>query len=322
MPTFGLVLGAGGFAGHAYHVGVLGALEESLGFDARDASVIVGTSAGAGVGSLLRAGLSVADLRARLEGRDMSVEGTALLEGSSGAAGPFPPPRWPSSRQPAAPSLVWSRMRRPWQLRFGHLLAGALPAGTVPTESIRVLHDHLHRGRRWPTEALWINVVRLRDGVHVVLGQASSPTPSIGTAVAASSAVPTYFAPVEIDGERYVDGGVHSPTNAHLIGGLGLDRVIVSSPMSARPGVGTASATGWNPRLVGRPYHHLRLVQELTTLRRRGAVGELLVFEPTARDLRAMGVSGMHDVPMPAIAAAAEASARAQLVARSGRAAA
>ena len=39
---------------------------------------------------------------------------------------------------------------------------------------------------------------------------------------------------MRIGGRDYVDGGVHSPTNADLLAGLGLDLVVVSSPMSVR----------------------------------------------------------------------------------------
>ena len=35
----------------------------------------------------------------------------------------------------------------------------------------------------------------------------------MGQAVAASCAIPGYFAPVVVDGVRYVDGGAHSTTN-------------------------------------------------------------------------------------------------------------
>src|SRR5205085_3550651 len=64
-PRIGLVLGAGGAVGHAFHSGVLAALSDVTGWDARDADVIVGTSAGSVVGALLRAGLSGTDLAAR-----------------------------------------------------------------------------------------------------------------------------------------------------------------------------------------------------------------------------------------------------------------
>ena len=62
MPRIGLVLGAGGAVGHAFHAGVLAGLAEEIGWDARDAEVVVGTSAGSVVGALLRAGLTARDL--------------------------------------------------------------------------------------------------------------------------------------------------------------------------------------------------------------------------------------------------------------------
>jgi len=49
-PRVGLVLGAGGTVGAAYHAGALTALQHDLGWDARDAAVVVGTSAGSIVG--------------------------------------------------------------------------------------------------------------------------------------------------------------------------------------------------------------------------------------------------------------------------------
>jgi NTE family protein len=55
-PHVTLVLGAGGPIGRAFHAGVLGALAEACGWDARSADLIVGTSAGAQIGALLRAG--------------------------------------------------------------------------------------------------------------------------------------------------------------------------------------------------------------------------------------------------------------------------
>ena len=58
MTRIGLVLGAGGAVGHAFHAGVLAALADETGWDAREAEVVVGTSAGSVVGALLRAGMS------------------------------------------------------------------------------------------------------------------------------------------------------------------------------------------------------------------------------------------------------------------------
>ena len=61
-PRRGIVLGAGGVLGAAWTIGALSALETVEGFDARDAEVIVGTSAGSVIGALLGAGVSVQNL--------------------------------------------------------------------------------------------------------------------------------------------------------------------------------------------------------------------------------------------------------------------
>src|SRR5712664_2987388 len=79
MARIGLVLGAGGAVGHAFHVGVLAAVAEVTGWDARDAEVIVGTSAGSVVGALLRAGLSAPDLAARSTEDALSEEGQRIV---------------------------------------------------------------------------------------------------------------------------------------------------------------------------------------------------------------------------------------------------
>ena len=62
-PKRGLVLGAGGVLGGAWSVGALCALEEVCGFDPRDADVIIGTSAGSVLGSLVAGGVSPRQLR-------------------------------------------------------------------------------------------------------------------------------------------------------------------------------------------------------------------------------------------------------------------
>jgi NTE family protein len=75
----GVVLGGGGPVGHAFHAGVLAALAEAAGWDARSAEIVVGTSAGSVVAALLRAGLGGPDLYASVSGGDVSSEGASLL---------------------------------------------------------------------------------------------------------------------------------------------------------------------------------------------------------------------------------------------------
>jgi hypothetical protein len=67
-----VVLAAGGVVGQAFHLGVLGCLAEAVGFDARRADVLVGSSAGSLVAAGLAGGLSAADLRAEMLGEPLS----------------------------------------------------------------------------------------------------------------------------------------------------------------------------------------------------------------------------------------------------------
>ncbi|MCW2679498.1 MAG: Patatin, partial [Frankiales bacterium] len=76
--TTAVVLGAGGLVGQAFHLGVLVALQEATGFDARQAQTLVGTSAGSLVAAGLAGGLSAADLRAEVLGDPLSAEGRRI----------------------------------------------------------------------------------------------------------------------------------------------------------------------------------------------------------------------------------------------------
>jgi hypothetical protein len=84
---------------------------------------------------------------------------------------------------------------------------------------------------------------------------------------------------------RYIDGGVHSPTNADCLRGDELDVVIVSSPMSA------AGGRAFTPDAPWRWSSHRRLHRELGRLRRKGI--KVITFEPTGRVLAAMGLNPM-----------------------------
>ncbi len=306
MPSIGLVLGAGGLAGHAFHAGVLRAVVEQ-GWDPRDAEVIVGTSAGSGVAALLRAGLSAPDLMARLTKSPVSAEGAALLSGMQPASGlpAVDPDLGTTIPRPANLGLLLRGMVQPWRFRAGHVAAGLMPEGRRPTTEIGDRMRHLH-GEDWPDQPLWLCTVRLGDGNRVVIGRDEAPEPDVVTAVEASSAIPGFFAPVVIDGERYVDGAVHSATNADLLADLGLDVVVVVSPMSA-----------WKPgrevNTLARQFHHRVLGRELTTIRRSGT--RVVVFEPTPDDVSVIGLNSMDPSRMASVAQQAYASATARLAA-------
>ena len=141
---------------------------------------------------------------------------------------PVPPPA--QGRGPLAPYAFLAAARRPFGVRPGSLLAGLLPAGRTSTEVISRPLGAIF-GDAWPDRDLRVCAVRARDARRVVFGTPGAPPVDVGRAVAASCAVPAWFAPVHIGTERYVDGGVHSPTNADVLVPDALDLVVVSSPM-------------------------------------------------------------------------------------------
>jgi NTE family protein len=304
MGRVGLVLGAGGAVGHAYHAGVLAALERATGWPPDAAHVVVGTSAGAIVAALVRAGCPAGDLAAASLRRPLSPAGRALFQRIGRPAGPPPGTGpWPwlpdVRRGPAAPGLLL----RPWGVRAGALGAAMLPAGTVPADAIAAGVRNVF-GSGWPARPTWICAVGLDDGRLAVFGRPGAPAASLADAVAASCAIPAFFAPVAIGGRRYVDGGAHSATNADLP--RDVDLVLVSCPMGlarlpAGPGLD----------LPLRAAVRLRLAREEAALRRAGV--DVVSLLPTPADRAAMGPNPMDPGRGPAVTARAYESTLARL---------
>jgi NTE family protein len=289
VTRVGLVLGAGGIVGQAYEAGVLAALELDLGWDARTADVIVGTSAGSVTGTLLRMGLASSDLAAMAAEVAPSAEGSALVE-AFGADPPEIPPfdlrgLFHGWRLPTA-ALLWRLARRPWTIRPSVIASTLVPAGSFDVASHAKTWDDL-LGEEWP-EGLRICAARRLDGRRIVFGTPGAPAPPpLSQAVAASCAIPGYFSPVRIGRLQYVDGGVHSSTNADVLRTEALEVVIVVAPMSAAHGRTTA------PDLAIRWATHRRIDREVRALRAAGI--EVVRFEPTPPSLRVMGLNAMAD---------------------------
>jgi NTE family protein len=206
----------------------------------------------------------------------------------------------------ASPSLLARAALRPfWMNRPGVMLAGALPAGRVPTELVAAAFRPLF-GADWPGRDLWLTAVRLRDGRRVVFGRDGAPPAHVADAVAASCAIPSFFAPVAIGGVTYVDGGAHSPTNADLVADRQLDLVVVSSPMSV---VGNRLRPSLD--LPARRLCQFYLGQEVARIRRRSV--PVLTFQPTGDDLNAMGMNAMDQTRRKPVTEQARESARKKL---------
>jgi NTE family protein len=140
----------------------------------------------------------------------------------------------------------------------------------------------------WPEPPLWICAVHRHDGRRVVFGRPGTPPAPIHLAVAASCAVPGYFAPVHVNGHTYVDGGVHSPTNAALLRGCGLDVAVIVSPMSGPTG------TQLNVYAASRRHSARLLRREARALEAAGVRTVVFAPGPTEQDVMGDDMMSRH----------------------------
>jgi NTE family protein len=309
VPSIGLVLGAGGVVGQAYQAGVLAALEREIGWDPRLASIIVGTSAGSVTGAALRVGVPATDLAASLYGVPTSRRGGAILRRILPADnGPLPTPSVRSILRPwnlPSPALLARAMRRPLAFRADVAAMTLVPRGQLDiSERARGLDELI--GDRWP-EGLRICAVRRPDGARVVFGRPGSPPTRLAPAVLASCAIPGYFRPVVIEGTEYIDGGVHSVTNADVLRNEGLDLVVIVSSMSAAHGMANG-ADGLLRRTV-----HRRMEREIARLEQAGTA--VISLEPGSESRRVMGLRAMAEDRAPRVIEAAYEETRHRVVA-------
>jgi NTE family protein len=274
-----LVLGVGGVLGEAWMWGYLGGAQRATGEDFRRAKGLIGTSAGSIVAARLAGGEDprrgeervLWDGEAEPEWRPGALR--AAIERASrislGAISPL-----------AAPAL--SAATPGGALARAAVLA-RVPAGRIELRDLRSRVDAL--GPRFDGR-LRIVAVDRGSGRRVAFGDDSAPDASVADAVAASCAVPGLFAPVQIDGREYVDGGVWSPTNLDLARAGRGDRVLCLVPTAA---MGTGPALALRGLVAG---WRLATGVEAAAARRRGASVEIV--GPDAGSAHAMGSDLMN----------------------------
>ncbi|MEV6302476.1 patatin-like phospholipase family protein [Actinoplanes sp. NPDC051861] len=214
--TKALVLGGGGVTGIAWELGVLCGLLRS-GVPVADADVVIGTSAGSVVGTLVASG---GDLEAAVALEEqIPAERAPRTSGGDGSMS-----RAITALAVLADPAVPAQQSR---IRVGEF---ALAATTTAEDAYVARIASLLPGRSWPTgRDLRITAVDTADGRDVVFG-ASSGVP-VELAVAASCAVPGLMPPITIDGRRYMDGGVRLGAGADLAAGA--EHLVVIAPMAA-----------------------------------------------------------------------------------------
>jgi NTE family protein len=300
----GLVLGAGGVLGAAWMTGALPAVQAHLPRPLNDVDVIVGTSAGSVIAAALRCRSSIDEMIAYQRGEAVGVlrdTGAAAVEG-----GPLPPR--PHLRV-GSPPLMLATLLTPHRV---HPTVGAsawLPRGRGQHAGLRAMVHALHLHSRqhpeahgspphWVDRPTWIVAVDYESGQRVIFGREDAPPAPLPDAVVASCSIPGWYEPAVINGRRYVDGGVRSPTSLGLLAKAGVDEVYVLAPM--------ASIVSDSPR---KPHERLErrlrwlithaLLRDAQALRARGI--KVTVLTPGPEDLAVLGVNLMDARRRPAV---------------------
>ncbi|MFC9497224.1 patatin-like phospholipase family protein [Streptomyces sp. NPDC056982] len=214
MAGRALVLGGGGLSGIGWISGILHGLAEA-GADLWDADTVIGTSAGSVVGAQLTSGrLTPAELYERQLAAPVGeiaghLSAVATLRHARAAL---------SSRTPED---------------FGRKVGQIALAADTPDEATRraVIAGRLV-SHRWPERPFLVTAVRATTGEFRVLDRGGGV--GLVDAVAASCAVPGVWPPVTFEDDRWIDGGVRSPANAHLAEGH--DRIVIIAPIAAGGG--------------------------------------------------------------------------------------
>ncbi len=281
----GLVLGAGGVLGAAWTIGALAAVEQELGWDPREAEVLIGTSAGSVLASALGCGVTVGELLDHQSGKPDARISYDVDKDSGGALPPIPRPFMGSPR-----GVLRSAMR-PWKVTPMGALAAALPQGRGSIEPLGRLVDGLLPDGGWaPHPATWVVAMDYDSGRRVPFGRTGTPICPLREAVMASCAIPGWYQPVTVNRRRYVDGGVCSPTSVDLVTPLRLDEVIVLSPMTSLSYDDPTSVAA----RIERRFRRLVTKRTVSELKKVAATGTRTTFlGPTAEDLAIIGANMM-----------------------------
>ena len=269
-----LVLGGGGAAGNAWEIGVIAGLAEA-GFDMTEtADLVIGTSAGATAAAQVLSGVPLADLLASI---------------LSPAIQPVRPSREHSPSLPMA--TVFDRMR---VIGAAATSASDLQRamGAFGLECDTVLEPGARQRRalvaarlarpEWPEKAMLVVALNAHNGELAAFDRNSGVDQV--DAVTASTALPGLVPTVDINGTRYIDGGVRSTENADLASDYA--NIVVFSPLGGR------SETVPEGQFEGlRRFPGADLASQVEALREQGSHVE--VITPDINSRAAMGMNQM-----------------------------
>jgi predicted acylesterase/phospholipase RssA len=235
-----LVLGGGGFTGGVYEIGALRALDLlAVNRTVNQFDVYVGTSAGSFVAALTANGVTPEEMM-RVVNQQVPTPFKDVDRGTL-----MRPNTLEFAQAMALMPLRMLGLARNFlgQIRSTSVIdlavgvAEALPSGLYDGSGIQ---DYLETVLSDPDRAndfrlldndLFLTATDLDTCERIVMGGPEWDDVPISRAVAASSALPMVYKPVEIKGRHLVDGGLRSTTNVDVAVEAGAKFVIVVNPL-------------------------------------------------------------------------------------------
>ena len=265
--TSALVLGGGGPVGIGWEAGLAAGLRLG-GVDLADADTIIGTSAGSVVGFTLASGREPSEAVAllgearRAAGADTAPVAASALEQLIAAVAE-------AASDPAGADAV--------RARLGRIAAGA---STISEDDWLSMFAEL-AGAEWPASFCCTAVDVVEGKFKVWTG---SDRVALQRAVASSCAVPGVYPPVEIDGVRYMDGGVRDLLNADVAAGSDAVAVVSCTLLELPPGLAEPALQALFDQTRG----------SLDALREGGARVEVVVPSAEMLEISSFGLDLMN----------------------------
>ena len=183
----------------------------------RDVDVLISTSAGSVLASMIGAGWSAQALLHHHEGLPLpALTPPIVWDHDSDTGGALPPAPRPGI---GSTSLLRRVSQDPFSFPPLAVLSALLPEGRASLYPIRRAIASLSPGDpgAWSGHpGLRVVAMDYDTGRRVAFGGPAAPSVPMADAVAASCAIPGWYAPIEIGGHRYVDGGACSATSIDL----------------------------------------------------------------------------------------------------------
>ena len=234
-----LVLAGGGITGAVYEIGALRAIDDMLvDLTVNDFDIYVGTSAGSLVCSLIANEFTPHEIMEMMDTRHPEIGGFRVSDIYKTNIQDY------VQRLSNLPRALWhlglTSLAHPGNIALSDLLwelAEIMPNGLYDGSSlerfVRRILEMYHRCNRFDLlgKELYIVATELDSGNRAVFGQGGKGIVPISRAVAASSAIPILYRPVQIFDKDYVDGGLHGTASLDLAIEAGAKLVICINPM-------------------------------------------------------------------------------------------